>query len=449
MNIRGIVLAVAVTATAACTPTTATAATTLPRVAIGSQLIANGSVFVPRGVNYVRMATDATGAEYHSTFEPGQYNAERALGAVTKLRQDGYNTVRVFIDNGSFSVARGIGGGLGNSSTPFDSAYLSNVVDFIQKANDNQVYVIPVLSQIPINCYFYSRLKVNSANCGDNDLVNMSGFNAFYMNAGFVAAKALYMQLFAQEMVTRLGNTSGILAYASDNEANFEGNQPPFNTMTGSVTTLTGTYSMTTANSRQLAADQSFTEYAKRVRTGLLAGDPNAELMIGVFTNYAVGKSGFDGFSYCSGSVPCRSHGDWRYPARVSKAQSNIDIIDLHQYSRNFSTGYTVSADLATIERSQLTKPWIIGEFGAFKDFWPNVTDAAYGMRKSQVDACAVGSKGSLFWTMDTAAEESVEMTRMYTLLQDGGSINGQLAPVVRPDQCSTGAAKVTKRSRR
>src|SRR5262245_13779192 len=64
--------------------------------------------FVPRGANYVRLAEfdlDGQLVSFHSTFEPGSYDAASADGVLAALRHDGYNTVRVFIDPGSIPAA--------------------------------------------------------------------------------------------------------------------------------------------------------------------------------------------------------------------------------------------------------------------------------------------------------------------------------------------------------
>jgi hypothetical protein len=404
---------------------TALAAPALPRVAItATGLAVSGMPFTPRGANYVRLA-----GEDHITFEPGEYDEARALAVARDLRSSGHNTFRVMVDQGAFGQRRGIGGGV-MDAVPFREDYLANLTSYISKVNAMGGYVIPVLSLIPTNCYFYAMVWDHGRCDATVPTANVAGYNAFIMDPGFVRAKAEYVRLFAAEMVARLGSTSGILAYESDNEANVEADQAPFATRSGSVTTVTGkTYSMSSLTQRQAAADESAAEYAVRVKAGLVAGDPDAKLMMGAFTNYAVGKSGFDGMAYCSGSPPCKAHTDWRYPVRLSRVLA-VDVYDVHVYPRGGS--YTVASDLKTAETSLLKRPYVIGELGTFTSDYATVSDAAYAMRDTIISLCKHGAKGYLVWTADTT-----EQPTLYTLLQNGGAINGQVAPVVLPDPCA------------
>src|SRR5690606_9672900 len=83
----------------------------LPRVTASDDGFAvDGATFTPRGTNYVRLADDGTGRDktFHSNFEPGLYDAEGSEAALKAMADNGYNTVRVFIDPGD-SVANEAG----------------------------------------------------------------------------------------------------------------------------------------------------------------------------------------------------------------------------------------------------------------------------------------------------------------------------------------------------
>jgi hypothetical protein len=73
---------------------------------------------------------------------------------------------------------------------------------------------------------------------------------------------------------------------------------------------------------------------------------------------------------------------------------------------------------------------------GAIKSVYGNdITRAAYAMRDLQKATCAPGAQGWLFWTWDT--KENLADQRLFFHLTDSrGAINGQLAPIVRPDPC-------------
>ena len=92
-----------------------------------------------------------------------------------------------------------------------------------------------------------------------------------------------------------------------------------------------------------------------------------------------------------------------------------------------------MNADLASTEWSLIYGPLIMGEYGAYKFAYPDYTSAAYAMRDAQIESCnSFNFKGWMFWTYDTT-----EQPQLWNLLDQGGAINGQLAPVVRPNPCS------------
>lgn len=420
-------------------PVQANAQTNLSRVDIGSNLTVNGNTFTPRGANYIRLTSDGATSPYWyiSTFEPGQYNPTAVRSMLGQLSYDRYNTIRTFIDIGNERTdgqgsVHGMGHGM-SDNRPINPEYMDNFADFVKTANERNIYVIPVLYRIPQNCYYYTIVQ-NGGQCSTNvPTANVAGRNALYMDKGHVAAKAEYMKQFSSALIARIGSTAGVLAYASDNEAYYEANKAPFATKTGSVVNSDGkTYSMSTSAGRQAAADQGFATYTSRVREGLRAGDPNGKLTIGLYSLFAVGKTKYDGLStYCSST--CISSVDYRYPVRGKFA--NVDVIDVHFYPRNPSTGYTVQSDLNTTEYSTWTKPWFTGEIGAHRDFFNNdIVSAAFAMRNAQTVACQLGSKGSLFWTVDN--QDNVDQQRLFTLMENGGAINGVLAPIANPTFC-------------
>lgn len=89
-----------------------------------------------------------------------------------------------------------------------------------------------------------------------------------------------------------------------------------------------------------------------------------------------------------------------------------------------------------------------MGEFGAHKPSFPSITTAAYTVRDLQIQSCnynfnGINKKiffkkrvihyliGWAFWTYDTT-----EQPEFYNILDSSGAINGQLAPIARPNPC-------------
>jgi endo-1,4-beta-mannosidase len=389
--------------------------------------------FVPRGANFVRLATSATGLTYHSTFEPGQYNPAHIQATLTGMKNAGYNTVRVFIDHGEFTTtSHGISSGIG-SNQPIRAEYMANVVNFVTQAAAKGIYTIPVLDGVPANTYYY---KTAGSPTG-----NIHGNNVLYLDPRYVQAKELYVKEFITALQTGIRNSNGVrggvLAYATDNEVFFESNRPPFDTMSGTLTSLDGLkYDMAKTADRQQAMDANLVVYSARMKQAIASADPQGLLNLGFFTNNAVGKTSFNGaMPYCS--TQCSATTNYRVPGRPAAVSiyGKADFIDLHAYSSGVN--YSPKADLASSEYTLFKKPYIIGEFGTEKKSYSSVTNAAIGMKNMQIASCSLNAKGWLFWTWDTSLTTSLASQNLfYSLADNNGAINGQLAPIVRPDPC-------------
>ena len=127
--------------------------------------------------------------------------------------------------------------------------------------------------------------------------------------------------------------------------------------------------------------------------------------------------------------------------ARAGPASLSIygvaDFLDIHAYPN--ASPWNAAFDLDTIERGLFKRPYIVGELGALKSVYGgDIARAAYGMRDAQVATCKLGAQGWLYWTWDTH-ENLASQPLFFHLDESGGAINGQLAPVARPDPCRAG----------
>jgi hypothetical protein len=397
-----------------------------------------GRAFRPRGFNYTRLA-EAPSGWFHATFEPGLYDAARAERTLAQLQHDGYTVVRVFIDSGSVPDAQagrphGLGHGVGDHGVG-SGPYLDNVADFVLRAAAHRVYVLPVLGIFPQNEYYYGLVgNVDSAR------LNIESANLMYMHDGHIRAKETYVREFLTAIRSRLGSAlmSTLLGLQFDNEATWRTDLRPFSRYAGTVTPANGVvYDMSKPADRQQAADASIVEYANRLTATARAVDPQLLTTMGMFTHRIVGRSGPDGMRHhCQAN--CGDPDTWRYPARpaVLSTHSHLDFLDLHVYPRlPYGTAYSLDEDLASSEWSAVKGIVLMGETGAYRDsFGGSVTEAAYAMRNHQVETCRRGFAGWLFWTWDT--DDNDDQRRFFTASEAGGAINGQLAPVVRPDPC-------------
>lgn len=406
----------------------------LPRIAAGpDRTLVNaetGEQFRPRGFNYVRLTPmpSKPAAPYHSTFEPGLYDAARAESALRDNWLRGYNTVRVFIDPGNGqdnAIGRPHGLGRGNADlSPADAAYLDNVADFVRLAAAYGIYVLPSLDVFPQNGY-YRDIIVNSPHP-----VNVEGRNRSFMYEGYIRAKEEYLRVFTQEMKDRLGTfMSTFLALQLDNEAYLTSAEAPFHRFSGTVTVAGRSYDMAVPAQRQAAADNAFIAYADRGVAAVEAVDPELMVTMGAFTNLAVGKS-FDGLSGRCGAVACA---DPRYPVRVSAVtrESDLDFFDIHTY---LATGRTLAASLGSMEWSQVVGPVINGEFGTQRQWFGSIDAARHALVMHQLGSCDFGISGWLYWTWDTT-EDATQRT-FFNAVESGGVLATALSPKERPDPC-------------
>jgi hypothetical protein len=401
--------------------------------------VVTGATFTPRGANYVRLAKSSHDVVFHSNFEPGLYSTTDAQAVLDELKDAaGYNTVRVFVDPGDGHLDHGLAADPGTNG--LNTQYMANVADFVLRAAAKGIYVLPTLSAFPFNQHY---LDIVHATNGGGLNPAVSGVNRFYMDRGFIAAKAAYLQNFVADLESRLGDQrSAVLAYQIENEAFWDGAEKPLNTTSGLFTGPDGlSYDMADAGRRQQAADASMVVLTNRAVTAVRTSSPDAMVTMGFFTNHAVGKPGFTGFPvHCTTS--CDPTVDYRYPGRPASIStwSTVDFIDLHAYPQG--GGYTLAGDLASSEVGLVGKPYVIGEFGAMKSVYQNnIVTAAFAMRDLQVASCTVGrgAKGWLFWTYDTdlVNPDLASQGLFYSLADNRGAINGVLAPVARPDPCS------------
>lgn len=396
--------------------------------------------FVPRGANYVRLVYDHSYAvvPYHSTFSPALYDPQAAESALRQMHRDGYNVVRVFIDSGDWDRTNGINGTW--DAAGLDGAYLDAFADFVRRATEQRVYVLPIVGRTPINAHYRSL-----AAPADPNLV---GWNAMYLHAGERTAKIAYVTDFINALRARIGQAllSTIIAYELENEMHANGDYPPFccdpappytcaNNPAFACTdkvvrTADGlSYDMSDPAQRQQAWDANAVSYANQLTAAIQSVDPEALVTVGMFTYRAVGRSGPQGL------LPIPGPGEEpRFPPRPSSLSrySNLSFMDIHIYDAD--ANWTLDGDLASIEWNSVDpkRPLWMGEFGAFKNRYPALTDAAWAMRDLQVSSCARGFSAWLFWTYDTA-----EQPELWTLVDSNGVINGVLAPVARPDPCT------------
>ena len=368
-----------------------------------------GATFTPRGNNYIRLATltDRNGNPQlaHSTFAVGLYDQTGAENALAAMQANGYNVVRIFLEGCCQNTIGDPAGGL-------SSAYIANVVDFLQRARAHGIFVLITTSWLPAfggygpNCPQYPQF---------NDV------NLFKLCPGAVPDSVKFWQDFVQALINKSAPLDAVFAYELDNEYYYSSTAAPLSWTSGTITTANGqTYDMGSQTSRQKMMDDGLIYFTDQMRAAILTLDPTALVTVGFFPP--------------QGPNPTRI-GDFRvievYPAM---ADSTADFVDLHAYPlpNDLTLPQIVQNYAFDGTGTQQQKPIIMGEFGGFLSEYATATAAATGLTNWQVQSCTYNFKGWLLWTWDTA-----EQPELWNALSSGGPINASLAPASRPNPCS------------
>lgn len=373
-----------------------------------------GNSFVPRGNSYVRLATlncpNAPPAS-QSALNVGLYDPNGVDAAMTLMQTNGYNLLKLWLDGWCPNNT------IGNPAGGLSSAYLANLVDFLQRAKNHGIYVILTIDWVPQVGGYVDDFS------GCNDF---NDYNTLNLCAGGVKANTSFFHDLVQDLIAQQAPLDAIFTYELSNEYYYNGDLPPLSWTSGTVTTADGqTYDMSSQNSRQQMMDNGLIYFTNQGRAAIVALDPTALVTVGFFVP--------------QGPNPTRI-GDPRlirvYPMI---ANSTADFVDLHpfalaggltlaQYVQNF--GFTAA--------QQQKQPVVMGEFGELQSDYPVEGTAATIAHDWQVQSCLYGFKGWNWFTWDTtdAEYELVGGPLYWSASLGSGLINQALAPAARQDPC-------------
>jgi hypothetical protein len=367
---------------------------------------ATGDSFVPRGMNYIRLAdqtaVDGSHIRYQSAWNPGRYDSERTREAFAAMHADGYNVVRVFI---STCCAEAIGDPAGGL-TP---EYLDNMVDMLRLAEEYELYVMLTTDDVPKTGGY--TIAAHRECCE-----RFAGYNVHYLSAAGLDANIEFWTDFVSGLIERDAPLNAIWAYSLRNEAFFAGNQPPLNWDSGSITTANGeTYDMSDPAQKRQMMDDSMIYFIDNLRAAILELDPMALVTIGFF--------------WPQDPNPIRI-GDWRIinTDRIIN-ESEADFIDLHAYPSEGLSFVEAMENFGVTGQENV--PLVMGELGARRDAYHDADAAARSLVNWQVESCAYGFDGWLVWTWDANRQAD-----FYNALFDEGQIDAALAPANRPNPC-------------
>lgn len=378
--------------------------------------LASGMVFHPVGMNYVPLRNaDHAAFDAATSATEDFYDELEAETVLRLLRENGYNTVRVFL-TGRRKQNPGMSGEAGTKGlyTP----WLDNLADFLQRASANEIYVILNFADVDLPQNDYFREKVG----------NIEGTENLFREAGVLAFREMIASTVGYLKAKNPDLLKSILGVSFNNEVAAKLTQWPF-TAKGPVTTANGkTYDMAVPGDRKRCYEEGLVFYYEQLCDALKSVDKDLLTCEGIFVAAAVGrdhrlgvltfdpanlKKGFE-WEREAGRVP---------PPLTLLVKSPIDFVDVHLYPSGSVASFAEQVeDLlgSSLYRDAVAaglgskKPVILGEFGAFKkDVDADTHDGlAGGMKRwSKVRDLACGKYGFvgyLGWSLETFDQKDI-----------------------------------------
>jgi hypothetical protein len=365
----------------------------------------DNSVFVPHGVNYVRLANFGAPTSWHSNFDATTYNRTRTITDLTNIKNAGYNVVRVFISHS------------GASGSPVDGSrlnkvYMQNLRDFLSLARERGLYINLTTAWLPES--YYSKLEEYRL---QNALVSrFEGVNAVILDLNFVKAfRDYWLDILSDVHLFR----DVIFSVDISNEAYLDISQTPFSGGVSTVNYNSKSYNLTLNSGRQSLAQDATIGWANTVAQGIKNAYPDLLLTASIFSPAAVSRNPNDLMTVGT---------DSRHPlSLIDLAQTKIDYLDLHIYASSTPSQDLDSARLYNAD--SFVKPVVIGELGANRPRYPQLAQAATAFSALVEHTCRRGVSGLLFWTWNS----SVEQPEFWDLTERSGAFNGLFSPTLGP----------------
>ncbi|MRR12132.1 hypothetical protein EG835_06620, partial [bacterium] len=363
------------------------------------------------------------------TLDPDVYSTATVSVDLDAMRSLEYNCLRTFFGSGWNTPAKVAPG------ERLNARYIDNVVDFLQRARANGIFVIGAFGYVPPTYYdlvdevvkpgsavydpAYTTTQIElPEGSGHHYTVTQcpfaEGANEIFVHKGILRAHAQYVLDFLDAINARDPSLIRDHCFAIEviNEPFFTADRLPFSITSGSLTVTLdapATYTMTvtdTANQRQLLADDMTRHWLGRTVTPIKARYPDLPLVVSAFTPYVTGRSQATGYVDAQGGGYTGVQAypylpDMRQPLRLSVLNdSATDIVSLNCSPVPIGqSNYDIDVDMRSTElnRIVLKKKLILGEFWAEPHFYTTMNVAISGMISHQVKSVAYGCSGWVY----------------------------------------------------
>lgn len=359
-----------------------------------------GEKFIPRGTNYVYIPHEGTITNL--TLKVGTYNPLLTRDDFVQLANRGYNTVRVFLDHCS--------SGPGCIATPgrpgLNSEYLDNIADMMHAAKEAGIFILFTSNDLPDDGGYSEEANTGSGG-------NFEGYrNSYYLRPQAITATRRYWSDLLTGLYERNAAFDAILGWELLNEQWMFRNQPPLSLTNGEVETTTGTYDMSDTLQKEKMVSEGLIYYISQMKQEILSHDSTALVTMGFF-------------------VPELVAPDWYVETHSLLEKSDLDFFDFHAYPGPLSMSAHVKAFGM---QDYKAKPIILGEYGAFRNSFPEPKPAARAITDWVAESCQFGFDGWLYWSYYSADVSAGDRT--WGLMDENKYFLDLLSPKNQPDPC-------------
>ncbi|MDH4176863.1 MAG: discoidin domain-containing protein [Thermoleophilia bacterium] len=355
--------------------------------------------FVVRGTNYLRL-DDAPKDPLDALLDPRASNLTGIRSDFRTLRGLGFNTVRIFLDLCRIEC-------IGDRSG-LNPRYLDKLARVLRVAKQEHLLLLPTLNEW--DGFVGYRSAIPRATFAGS-------FNGLYLTSEGIKATSRFFTDVIRGLQKRKAPLEAVLAWELRNEQFFDYTNVPFTRTSGRVRTANGkTYDLADPAAKLRLMDDGIRTYVARVRAAIRKADPGVLVTMGFFN-------------------PQPASDPRIVRTAPLLARSALDFFDFHYYPGGSITLAQAVRDFGMAGRAR--KPIVLGEYGAFKFAYPSPDEGAAALVDLQVQSCAAGFDGWLYWL------ETPQDRELWTGGAAGAAIRIAMSPQARPDPCVFGATTV------
>lgn len=367
-----------------------------------------GQPFPVRGTNYFTIVSAGDRLQ-DRFFSPTVFDAAAVEADFRALAENGYTTVRLFID--SCSVGPECISQLGTDG--LSARYLESIAETMRIALDTGLFLLLTSNDLP-DGGGYTEIAYR------NDPAVFAGYrnSVFLTPAGAGAAVAYWDDLLTG--LEELGAPfEAVLAWSIVNEMWVFKEQPPLNLRSGIVRGADGgSYDMADAADRRGLVRAGFAHYIDSVAAMIRSRDPDALVTSGFFAPQFPN--------------PTSTGGDWYVDTAPLMGSVDLDFFDFHAYPGGDITIAKLAENFGMLAAPHI--PVVMGELGAFLHDYSTVESAALALQRWTAESCDVGFDGWLHWGYLRAPVAIGDAT--WGLVDEDSYLLRALSPTEWPDPC-------------